>query len=102
MTRPACESCQWWQQLDPYGESMEACGGYAVTDFGTGLCRRMPPWLKRQPDLATDSADAAAAAIWPVTWDEDWCGEHRVRHPLVPDIREQAGASVQRKRNDDQ
>ncbi len=98
MSDANCETCQWWQQLDPNGEGAATDGGYTVSDFGTGLCRRMPPWLKLRPDPATDSADAAAAAIWPVTWDEDWCGEYQPRDPLIPDIRAAAGVAEVGKR----
>lgn len=72
-----CDTCHWWHLLDPDGEGVEADGGYKVSDVGTGRCRRYPPKLRRGPNFETDSSDAAGAAIWPITWDEDWCGEHR-------------------------
>lgn len=56
---------------------VEDDGNYRVTMEGTGRCRRYPPSTRRhdwQPD-SHDSADAAHGAFWPVTWDDDWCGE---------------------------
>jgi hypothetical protein len=84
LVRPTCATCEHWNELDPdSGSSVFNDGNYEVTDRGTGQCRRYPPTRRRndwKPELrgkALDSQDAAGSAFWPVTYDEDWCGEHK-------------------------
>ena len=82
-----CETCRFWQRLDPDGEGWAADRNYAVGDDGVGICRRHPPAGQRRdtpPDhgkwTVTDATDAALWAQWPVTDGEaDWCGDHYPR-----------------------
>lgn len=65
--RPTCETCRFWRRLD----------GEEVLD-GQGECRRHAP----SPTL--EIRDDGYGALWPETWDEDWCGEHEPATPAVP------------------
>jgi hypothetical protein len=84
LVRPICATCLHWNELDPDGgSSVFVDGNYEVTEGGTGQCRRYPPTTRRtdwRPEIPggtlMDSMDAAGSAYWPVTYDEDWCGEH--------------------------
>lgn len=67
---PSCADCRFWRELVA-GQIPD--GGYEITVDGSGLCRRLPPGRGGNHE---DSSDAANAAAWPVTWAEDWCGEH--------------------------
>jgi hypothetical protein len=69
-----CVSCRFWCELraDDVAES----GSYSVNGGGTGLCRRYPPsGARKNAGAIADSADAAFAAAWTITWSHDWCGE---------------------------
>lgn len=48
---PTCASCRWW----------------AGHDYPFGQCRKAAP---RPSQLA------GSGAQWPLTWVEDWCGDH--------------------------
>ena len=74
---PSCADCRFWREL-VVGQAPDYC--YEVTIDGTGLCRRLPP--QRGGDRE-DSSDAANAAAWPVTWAEEWCGEHAPGQPAA-------------------
>ena len=86
---PQCQTCRFWQPLDPLGDGFAADRNYEVTDDGEGICRRHPPVGQRrdflggrsaEPGTFTHSTDAALWAQWPVTsGDIDWCGEHSSR-----------------------
>lgn len=95
MITEGCASCRFWKQLDPDGDSADADGGYEVTEFGTGLCRRLPPASRRtELESSLNSMDAARTAFWPVTWDEDWCGEFETRAGKSADARRAARAAA--------
>jgi hypothetical protein len=82
MVEMICGTCRFWDVLTE-GEGIERDGNYEVSIDGTGRCRRYPPASRRSdlPAMATSghSSDAASSAYWPVTWAEDWCGEHLPR-----------------------
>ena len=72
-----CARCRFWQRLRADADEWGTDHGYDVVDGTTGMCRRFPP-VGRRPDQDTKSShswDAAKAAHWPVTWEDDWCGE---------------------------
>lgn len=82
-----CGKCRFWDPLrdgDKTGGGVFDDGNYDVHDNGTGRCRRMPPTSSRSElPLGADAMAAAGAAYWPVTWDEDWCGEFVARLGVV-------------------
>lgn len=84
----ACARCRFWQVLqdgDETGRGSFDDGCYSGPFEQTGRCRRNPPSTRR-PDwhpTSSDAGDAAHSAYWPVTWDNDWCGEFSARLRLV-------------------
>lgn len=54
MNRPTCETCPFWQQLEPND---------GLAD-GAGLCRVHAPSHSQSP------------VRWPMSNKNDWCGEH--------------------------
>jgi hypothetical protein len=80
---PSCSGCRFWQML-----TEDQDGNYRVEHAdGVGRCRRLPPSTRRTDVQAphTDHAmDAANSAYWPVTWDDDWCGEFVDGRPFRP------------------
>ncbi|MFV1919153.1 hypothetical protein VPH46_06940 [Sphingomonas sp. MJ1 (PH-R8)] len=76
MVEGNCGGCRFWNRLRTTS-AWELDHGYELQDDHTGMCRRFPP-VGRRPDLeckSSNSAEAARAAHWPVTWEHDWCGE---------------------------
>jgi hypothetical protein len=59
MDRPTCKTCLYWE---PQG-----------IDPDQGYCRRYPP---QHIDKTESHTDAAERYLVPVTWGDDWCGEH--------------------------
>ena len=53
-----CEDCKWWVR------------DHKSKDWGS--CHRMPPWFQ---DPESKAEVSEAAAYWPNTIDDDWCGE---------------------------
>ncbi|MBA4091405.1 hypothetical protein K9B33_17815 [Sphingobium sp. 3R8] len=82
----SCDTCRFWNQLK-FGEvSAFEDGNYTVDDYGTGECRFNPPIGIRNPEamaLGANSMDAAQNAHWPVTWDQHWCGQHKLRLAVI-------------------
>lgn len=67
--RPRCPTCRYWEPPD---------GGVGP------LCRRYAPraqvsWPGRDEDEVSDF-DYSLAPVWPVTTENDWCGEHEPAH----------------------
>lgn len=59
-----CETCVFWKRKNDISEA--------------GRCRRYAPkpinWFV--PDSGEeDDAEPTPEAVWPVTWNDDWCGE---------------------------
>jgi hypothetical protein len=54
-----CSECEFW--VEPKW----------VTRKGLGRCRRYPPSV----------VVGESSGIWPLTDEEDWCGEYRAKHP---------------------
>jgi hypothetical protein len=97
-TLPRCQTCLFWNTLDLDGEGHEADGGYAVTEYRTGRCRRNPPAGGRNaPSMSEGFAnlmDAANSSVWPVTWAEDWCGQHSALHLVSVGEAERRGFTI--------
>ncbi|WP_257540616.1 hypothetical protein [Sphingobium sp. CFD-1] len=76
-----CESCRFWMRLsDEDGTFTDA--NFDEVDEDTGQCRFNPPTAVYDPmavDGKTCSSDGAMTALWPVTWDRHWCGQHQPR-----------------------
>jgi hypothetical protein len=93
MTERTCSSCRFWKP----------------EQLGIGECRRHAPVAANQAVLFTGEAVVAVAhvlsrhwnvewpegfegtatetnhsAMFPTTWDEDWCGEHQPKHQPKP------------------
>jgi hypothetical protein len=66
MSEPTCYECRYWDKVTSYPDKRNS-----------GLCRIHPPVRND-----TDNDDWG----WPVTYDEDWCGEwvQLVRSPELP------------------
>lgn len=62
-----CDECKWWRQID---------NGSRHTKVGT--CKRMPPSA-----VPMDDAEAVrkrwGRAVWPVMYEDDFCGEFEPR-----------------------
>jgi hypothetical protein len=61
MTRPTCETCVFWDKPE-----------YPVP-FRPQPCRRYPPYDGAQ----WGKAAGYCRPVWPLTFSEDWCGEHQ-------------------------
>lgn len=59
MTDGFCRSCKHWHHLE----------------HGHGLCRRYAPRIV-EGQARTGHEDDSDWAVWPVTGEDDWCGEH--------------------------
>lgn len=74
--REDCSGCRFWLVLGDRDGAHARATGYDDADGYTGACRRWPP---RAPLPATgvsiSATDTANTSSWPITWDEDWCGE---------------------------
>ena len=58
---PECSSCKFWDRnTNRVSEEV-------------GICRRYPPSI---PPLQR-SDDCEDFAVWPLTVDSEWCGEHK-------------------------
>lgn len=62
MSEQRCKECRWWQRQ----QQMSGPSLVMLADV-YGLCKRFPP------QLAKDKF-----GMFPVTMDEDWCGEFTV------------------------
>ena len=69
-----CDTCQWWETPSEWNELPEE----------RGRCRREPP-------ARTDRTGVDGE--WPLTYCDDWCGEHRARDcdPVVGGKAERRG-----------
>ena len=82
-----CDNCRFWNRLsEERGIFTDA--GYDEISEGTGQCRFGPPAAAQvNPFYANSgpltSSDAACAALWPITFDEHWCGQHQPRLSAV-------------------
>ncbi|WP_311270509.1 hypothetical protein [Sphingobium sp. WCS2017Hpa-17] len=80
-----CDTCRYWVRMsDKDGVFTDA--GFDVLDEQTGQCRRYPPtagYNQMAVDGHTYSSDGANRAVWPITWDGHWCGEHHPRLTVV-------------------
>lgn len=67
MTRPTCKDCRYWYCDD---DTM------GVTSSHLRECRRQPPTYYADVNrLPADDNDLFGH--WPVTFDDNWCGEHK-------------------------
>ena len=57
-----CETCRWWEPSEHHDEK--------------GRCRREPP----------ARASREEHGEWPLTYLDDWCGEHRARDEGDPPV----------------
>jgi len=71
---PTCETCRWWE------------GG--VTKNGNGICRRHTPkavvavaWVPKLLRAFGGVTSMQWPAQWPITEEDDWCGEHQPKEP---------------------
>lgn len=61
---PECSSCRFWDRnTNQVSEEV-------------GICRRYPPSI---PPLQR-SEDCETFAVWPLTVDSEWCGEHKLKN----------------------
>ena len=77
MDKPTCETCRWWRfdtRLNSLGDS--------------GSCLRYAPRpITRLYSEWTDDDDAAGnlayslEVVWPMTFVDNWCGEHAPKEP---------------------
>jgi hypothetical protein len=77
MAGEICSACRFWRRLEQDADEFGFARDYEVPDGSTGVCRRYPPSTRRADidHASSHSWDAARGAYWPVTWDDDWCGE---------------------------
>lgn len=65
---PTCSNCRYWDTYEDGDES--------------GVCRRYPPRIPH-PSMANLDEDGNCGweeyPIWPLTMDEEWCGEHKLK-----------------------
>lgn len=59
--RTYCKDCIFWDCLQ----------GGSATRAPEGRCRRHAPFP------ATENMEVEPATVWPLTFDDDWCGEGR-------------------------
>jgi hypothetical protein len=76
-----CATCRFWKAVeDQEGEDLR------------GECRRLPPTFNAPAarrwfvSWSGEHADAMgredySEGFWPLTWDDDWCGEHQPTPP---------------------
>ncbi len=57
MASRTCEDCRWWQVQPTETEQ--------GTNTAVGYCRRWPPQRRDN-----------GVGAWPITFQEDWCGEY--------------------------
>lgn len=74
-----CETCRFWNtESNQIAQSETNVGG-------KGTCQRMPPLIsdaynrallrEAERDVDSEDSEESAGRAWPVTWDDDWCGE---------------------------
>lgn len=84
MTR-TCNTCRFWIRLS-HEDGTFTDANFDDLDDGTGQCRFNPPAAVYDPmavDGQTRSSDGAMRALWPITWDRHWCGQHQPRFAAV-------------------
>jgi hypothetical protein len=59
-----CFNCHYWDQDDEDPVS------------GTGICRRYPPSISNKR-MSIDANYGAMYPAWPMTEENEWCGEHK-------------------------
>ncbi len=81
-----CDQCKFWQSRWDYLEYQDEeipdlTHGIKATYKNIGMCRRLPPVNVTHEDDVTgfDSFDGDASDFFefPVTRDDDWCGEFK-------------------------
>ena len=61
----ACRRCAYWQRFN--GKCVAAIG-IAAGKVKPGLCRRQPPIVRAWTEVGRE-------CVWPVTGEDEWCGE---------------------------
>jgi hypothetical protein len=77
-----CDECRFWDGLEEteYDRIDEATS----PNPEIGRCRRLPPSCARAPsDVENGNVSDWMIAVWPVTWDCEWCGEFEAKAPNV-------------------
>ena len=64
-SEPECANCRYWKR--------------EAKDSDTGICRRYPPNIAHQEMYMEDSDGYADYPVWPLTLDDEWCGEHSLK-----------------------
>ncbi len=62
VAKRTCEVCRHWNRLEP----------------GLGECRRNSPSIVTI--IQTEDVSITNKAIWPRTFDNEWCGEFKPHH----------------------
>lgn len=72
-----CRNCQFW---DRYGDQSED----PEDRLPEGQCRRMPPTVIHSMlvDRSAVCSEGLYRGLWPDTFSEDWCGEHKPKETV--------------------
>lgn len=58
---PTCSNCRYWEREDELSDG--------------GICRRYPPSIRTT--AMDDNDEYSGYPIWPLTLEDEWCGEHK-------------------------